>query len=418
MAKEEIITGLDIGSTTIRVVVGQVNPNDNKIHILGAAENSTEGVSKGSITSIEDAVSSISSALETVERMTGIPVEHAYIGINGSHITSQDSHGVIAVSKSDGEIREEDVERVIEAAQAVATPPNYEILHVIPRSFTVDNQKGIKDPIGMTGIRLEVDAQIIQGLTSQIKNLTKCIYRTGIDIDDLVVGVLASSESVLTKKQKDLGVAILNIGGATTSLLVFEEGDVLHSAILSVGASHITNDIAIGLRTSIDLAEKIKVEYGSALPDEINKREEINLGELDSREEGVVSQKHVAEIIEARCEEIFKMADKELQKIDRSGLLPAGIVLTGGGSKLSGLVEVAKKEFKLPAALGYPLNLGTTPVDKVNDLNFSTAIGLLYWGVTLNSRDGGSSGKIKIPKFSSVSDATNSMKKWFKTLIP
>lgn len=418
MAKEEIITGLDIGSTTIRVVVGQVNPNDNKIHILGAAENPTEGVSKGSITSIEDAVSSISGALEKVERMTGIPVEHAYIGINGNHITSQDSHGVIAVSKSDGEIKEEDVERVIEAAQAVATPPNYEILHIIPRSFTVDNQKGIKDPIGMTGIRLEVDAQIIQGLTSQIKNLTKCIYRTSIDIDDLVVGVLASSESVLTKKQKDLGVAILNIGGATTSLLVFEEGDVLHGSILPVGASHITNDIAIGLRTSIDLAEKIKIEYGSALPDDINKREEINLGDLDSREEGIVSQKHVAEIIEARSEEIFKMADKELQKIDRSGLLPAGVVLTGGGSKLSGLIEVAKKEFKLPAALGYPLDLGTTPVDKVNDLNFSTAIGLLYWGVTLNSKDGRSAGKIKIPKFSSVSDATNSIKKWFKTLMP
>jgi len=418
MAKEEIITGLDIGSTTVRVVVGQVNPHDNKIQILGAAENPTEGVSKGSITSIEDAVSSISGALEKVERMTGIPVEHAYIGINGSHITSQDSHGVIAVSKSDGEIREEDVERVIEAAQAVATPPNYEILHVIPRSFTVDNQKGIKDPIGMTGIRLEVDAQIIQGLSSQIKNLTKCIYRTGIDIDDLVLGILASSESVLTKKQKDLGVAILNIGGATTSLLVFEEGDVLHSAILPVGSGHITNDIAIGLRTSIDLAEKIKIEYGSAVPDEINKREEINLGEIDSREEGVVSQKHVAEIIEARCEELFKMADKELQKIDRAGLLPAGIILTGGGSKLNGLVEVAKKEFKLPSSIGLPLDLGTTAVDKVNDLNFSTAIGLLYWGAGFNAREGSSSSKISIPKLSSVSDTTDKMKKWFKSLIP
>jgi len=418
MAKEEIITGLDIGSTTVRVVVGQINPHDNKIQILGAAENPTEGVSKGSITSIEDAVSSISGALEKVERMTGVPVEHAYIGINGSHITSQDSHGVIAVSKSDGEIREEDVERVIEAAQAVATPPNYEILHVIPRSFTVDNQKGIKDPIGMTGIRLEVDAQIIQGLSSQIKNLTKCIYRTGIDIDDLVLGILASSESVLTKKQKDLGVALLNIGGATTSLLVFEEGDVLHSAILPVGSGHVTNDIAIGLRTSIDLAEKIKIEYGSALPDEINKRDEINLGDIDSREEGVVSQKHVAEIIEARCEELFKMTDKELQKIDRSGLLPAGIVLTGGGAKLNGLVEVAKKEFKLPASLGLPRDLGTTAVDKVNDLNFSTAIGLLYWGAGFDGREGGGGSKISIPKLSSVSDATDKMKKWFKSLIP
>ncbi|MBU0597553.1 cell division protein FtsA [Patescibacteria group bacterium] len=417
MAKEQIITGLDIGSTTIRVVVGQLNPHDKKIHILGASENSAEGVSKGSITSIEDAVSSISGALEKVERMTGVPLEHAFVGINGSHIASQDSHGVIAVSKSDGEIREDDVERVIEAAQAVATPPNYEILHVIPRSFTVDNQKGIKDPIGMTGIRLEVDAQIIQGLSSQIKNLTKSIYRTGIDIDDMVLGILAASESVLTKKQKDLGVALLNIGGATTSLLVFEEGDVLHTAILPIGSSHITNDIAIGLRTSIEIAEKIKVEHGSALPTEINKRDEINLEDLDSREEGVISTKHVAEIIEARCEEIFKLADKELQKIDRSGLLPAGVILTGGGAKLPGLVEIGKTEFKLPASLGYPLELGSTAVDKVNDLNFSTAIGLLHWGSGFHEK-GGEGKMISMSKFSSVSEATNRMKKWFKTLIP
>ncbi len=417
MAKEDILTGLDIGSTAIRIVVGQVNPNDRKIHILGAAEHPAEGISKGSITSIEDAVSSISGVLENVERMTGVPVEHAFVGINGGHIASQDSHGVIAVSKSDGEIREEDVERVIEAAQAVATPPNYEILHVIPRSFTVDNQKGIKDPIGMTGIRLEVDAQIIQGLSSQIKNLTKCIYRTGIDIDDLVLGVLATSEAVLTKKQKDLGVALLNIGGSTTSLLVFEEGDVLHSAILPVGSSHITNDIAIGLRTSIDLAEKIKVEHGSALPSEISKRDEINFEEIDSREEGVVSKKHVAEIIEARCEEIFKMANKELEKIDRAGLLPAGVVLTGGGAKLPGLIEIAKSEFKLPASLGSPADLGSTAVDKVNDLNYTTAIGLLYWGMSA-SMQLGEGRRMSMPRFSAVSDATSKMKKWFKSLVP
>jgi len=415
MAKEEIITGLDIGSTTVRVVVGQFNPADKKIHVLGASEQPTEGINKGAVTSIEDAVSSISGALEKAERMTGIPIEHAFVGINGSHITSQESHGVVAVSKADGEIKEEDVERVIEAAQAVATPPNYEILHVIPRSFTVDNQKGIKDPIGMTGIRLEVDAQIIQGLTSQIKNLTKCVYRTGVDIDDLVLGILAAAEAALSKKQKDLGVALLNLGGATTSLMVFEEGDVLHTAILPIGSGHITNDIAIGLRTSITLAEKIKLEYGSALPAEINKREEIDLSELDSKEEGVVSRKHIAEIIEARSEEIFKMVDKELQKIDRSGLLPAGIVLTGGGTKLPGLIEVAKKEFRLPASLGYPLELGSSAVDKVNDLNFSTAVGLLYWGVDLSEKEGS---RLSIPRFSSVSDVTSKMKKWFKSFIP
>ncbi|MDZ7798630.1 MAG: cell division protein FtsA [Patescibacteria group bacterium] len=414
MAKEEIITGLDIGSSYIRAVVGQKNPNDEKLHIMGLASQPSEGVSKGVVTSIEETVSSISQCLEKVERMTGIPAENAFVGISGSHINSQDSHGVIAVAKADGEIKEEDVERVVEAAQAVATPPNFEILHVIPRSFTVDNQKGIKDPVGMTGIRLEVEAQIIQGLSSQIKNLTKSVYRTGVDIEDLVLGVLASSESCLTKRQKNLGVALVNIGSSTTSLVVFEEGDVLHTKILPIGSSHITNDIAIGLRTSIDLAEKIKLEYGSALPDDISKREEINLGELEGGDNNKVSKKQVAEIIEARLEEIFKMIDKELQKIDRSGLLPAGVVITGGGAKLPGLIKVAKKEFRLPSSVGSPQEF-VSAIDKANDPAFSTAIGLVVWGLALREKGGFN---FSIPNFSSVSNVTKKMKEWFKSLRP
>lgn len=417
MAHEETFTGLDIGSSTVRVAMGQLGMPDG-VQILGAAEVPAEGLSKGSVTSIEDAVSSISKALEALERMTGIPVEHAFVGIGGTHITTQESHGVVAVSKADGEIKEEDVERVIEAAQAVATPPNYEILHVLPRSFIVDNQKGIKDPVGMNGIRLEVDAQIIQGLSAQIKNLTKCIYRTGVDIDDVVLGVLAASEAVLTKKQKELGVALVNLGATTTSVLVFEEGDVLHAGILPVGASHVTNDIAIGLRTSIDIAEGVKLQYGTALPEEVGKREEIHLDEFNEQENGVVERKHVAEIIEARCEEIFKMVEKELAKVDRSGLLPAGVVLTGGGAKLPGLVEIAKREFRLPAFVGVPQNIAQTPVDKVKDPSWSTAVGLVLWGASLATRGGTGSGGLGLPRFSSVADVTGKMKKWFKSLIP
>ena len=412
MAKEEIICGIDIGSSFIRLIVGQKNPNDEKIHVLGAAERVSEGISKGMVSSIEDAVTSISEALEQVERMTGIPIEHAFVGINGAHINSQDSHGVIVVAKADGEIKEDDVERVVEAAQAVATPPNYEILHVIPRSFTVDNQRGIKDPVGMTGIRLEVDAQIIQGLSGQIKNLTKCIYRTGVDIDDLVLSVLASAESCVTKRQRDLGVAVINLGSATTSLMVFEEGDVLHTKIMPVGSGHITNDIAIGLRTSIDLAEKIKLEFGSALPQDINKRDEINLSEIEGGENATVSKKHVAEIIEARLEEIFKMVDKELQKIDRSGMLPAGVILTGGGSKLSGMIEVAKREFRLPCSIGLPQEF-VSAIDKINDPSFTTALGLVLWGAGLEQKTG-----FSMPRFSSIQDVTKKMKGWFKSLLP
>lgn len=414
MSKGEVITGLDIGSTTIRVAVGQLNPHDHEMHIIGAAEHPAEGINKGIVTSIEDAVASISGAIDKAERMTGIPTERAFVSVNGNHILSQDSHGVVAVSKADGEIREDDVNRAIEAAQTVATPPNYEILHVIPRQFIVDGQAGIKDPVGMTTIKLEVDAQIILGSISQIKNLTKCVYRTGTDIQDLVLGALAASEAVLTKRQKELGVALINLGGLTTSVMVFEEGDVIHTKILPVGSGHITNDIAIGLRTSVDVAEEIKTRYGSALPDDIAKHEEIDLKEIDVNENVRVSRREVAEIIQARIEEIFSLVNKELKTINRHGMLPAGIVLTGGGSKLTGIVEVAKKQFYLPASIGMPRTFKTA-IDKIHDPVFATALGLVVWGENMTEH---TSSLSNLAKFSAVSDATHKMKKWFKSLLP
>jgi len=388
MPKEQIITGIDIGTTMIRCVVGQVNGRE--VNIMAAVEVPAEGVSKGVVTSIEDAVSSVSQVLEKAERLSGLPIEEAYIAISGPHIISEDSHGVVAVGKADGEIKEDDVERVIEAAQAVATPPNYEILHVIPRSFIVDNQTGIKDPVGMTGVRLEVDAQIIQGLTTHVNNLTKCIYRTGVDINDLVLGVLAASEAVLAKRQKELGVALINMGGSTTSLAVFEEGDILHTAVLPIGSIHITNDIAIGLRTSVDVAEELKLQYGSCDSEDTGKKQ-IDLSEISEIESGRVSHKQVVEIIEARVEEIFGLVDDELKKIERSGLLPAGVVFTGSGAKLNGLINYAKKELRLPASLSTNQGL-VSAIDKVNDLSFSTALGLVVWGFESQERQSG--GKI------------------------
>lgn len=416
MAKETIITGLDIGSTSIRVAVGSVGDQEQGLHIIGIAEHPAEGVSKGVVTSIEDAVSSVSEALVKAERMTGIPIEHAYIGMNGGDLKSEEGHGVIAVAKANGEIQEDDVERAIDAAQTVSTPPNHEILHVIPRSFTVDNQQGIKDPIGMSGIRLEVDAQIILALSSQVKNLQKVIYRTGIDIDDVVLGILASSEAVLSKRQKELGVALVNIGSSTTSLMVFEEGDVLHTAIIPVGAGHITNDIAIGLRTSIDIAEKVKLEHGTAISKDVSKHEEINLSDYSENESGVVSKKHVAEIIEARLEEMYKMIEKELEVCDRSGLLPAGIVFTGGGAKLPGVVDVAKQILKLPASIGMPHEKMVTAIDRARDPIFATALGLVAWGGVLMQEEGESRGVGQSMR--SIGDASSKVTKWFKSLLP
>ncbi|HLD21570.1 MAG TPA: cell division protein FtsA [Patescibacteria group bacterium] len=416
MTREDIITGLDIGSTTIRVVSGQVKIGSNgapAVHIIGAAESPAEGISKGSVTSIEDAVSSISAALEKCERMTGIPIEHAAVSVNGSHVIAQESHGVVAVSKANGEVGEDDVARVIDSAQSVATPPNYEILHVIPRSFSVDDQKGIKDPVGMTGIKLEADIQIIFGMTAHVKNLTKSIYRTGVDVDSLVVEVLAASESVLTKRQKELGVALVNFGGATTSIMVFEEGDVIHTKILPVGAGHITNDIAIGLRTSVDVAEMVKIQFGTALPEEVSKRDEIDLAKLDPNEQVIVSRKEIAEIIEARMEEIFKMIQNELRSINRDSKLPSGIVFAGGGAKLNGLIDMAKTHFRTSASIGVPNHI-LTAIDKVNDPVYATAIGLVLWGQGLERE----AGRSMSAHFSSVAKVTGKMGKWFKSLMP
>lgn len=385
--RETTICGLDVGSSTIRVVVGTASDTD-MVNILAAVETPSEGVSKGMVSSIDDAVSCVSQTLEKAERLSGVELKNVYVGISGNHIISQDSHGVVAVGKANGDIQEDDVERVIEAAQAVATPPNYEIIHVIPRSFAVDGQEGIKDPVGMSGVRLEVDAQIIQGLSSQIRNVTKCVYRTGLDISDLVLGVLATSEAVLTKRQKDLGVALVNIGAHTTTLAVFEEGDVLHTAILPVGSSHITSDIAIGLRTAIDIAESIKLDVGECRPSEVQRRDEIDLANYGAEESEMVSIKTIAEIVEARLEEIFSMVDKELANIDRSGMLPAGIVLTGGGAKLKGLVDMARDQFRLPASLGKPV-VDINAIEKAKDHAFSTALGLMLWGIELERAEQG-----------------------------
>jgi len=347
----------------------------------------------------------------------GQPINHAYVGVSGTHISTMESRGVIAVSRADNEVTESDVARVIEAAQAVATPPNYEILHVIPKFFTVDSQKGIKDPVGMTGIRLEVETKIVQGLSSQIKNLTRAVYRTGIEIDDLVLAILANAEACLTPRQKELGVALVNIGSATTSLAVFEEGDLLATYILPIGSAHITNDIAIGLRVSLELAEEIKLTYGQAMAKDVNKREEINLSEFDLKETGMANASYVAEIIEARMQEIFNLVDKKLMEIERSGLLPAGIVLTGGGAKMLGLIELAKKEFRLPASLG-ALHGVKTVIEKINDLNYTTAAGLLLWGYQFESQKKHPGGFIKNFNLSSFHDILDKAKNWFKSLIP
>lgn len=413
--RTEFIAGLDIGSTAIRAAVGQLvfgESFDPQLQIMAAIEVASAGVQKGVITSIEETVSSISNALEMIERLVGAPIEHVWIGVSGAHIICHDSKGVVAIARTDGEITEEDVERAVEAAKTVASPLNYEILHVLPRSYAVDGQIGIKDPIGMTGIRLEVDTKIIYGVTAHMKNITKTVYRTGIDIDDFVLSILAAGDVVASPQQKELGTIVINIGGPTTSLVVYEEGEIIHTAVLPIGSSHITNDLALGLKTSIDIAERVKVEYGHCVSNGIHKKDMIDLASLGSPDSEMLSRYYIAQIIEARVCEILEKVDDELQKINRSGLLPAGAFFIGGGAKIAGLVELAKKELHLPASLGYPLHLQSIS-DKISDPAFGPVIGLVKWGSKLyhGQRKKGAS-------FNVAGKIIEKIQKMFKSLVP
>jgi cell division protein FtsA len=330
------------------------------------------------ITDVDDVIKTVNDSVDKAEHMAGVQVKSAIFNIGGSDIGFQSSKGVIAIGKADGEVMEDDINRVISEAQIISLPMNREIVHVLAKKYRLDDQDNIKDPLGLKGVRLEVDALVIESSSTHVKNISKCAYQSNIEIDDLVLEPLAAAKSVLSKKQKELGVVLINIGGGTTSLAVYEEGDLIHTVIIPVGAGHITNDIAIGLRTSIDVAEKIKLEYGSAISRDTNKKEGIDLSQIDSQEEGVVSRYHVAEIIEARFEEIFMLVQKELKLIGKAGLLPSGAVLVGGGAKMTNAGELAKEILGLPVQIGFPLGLGGM-LNKVNDPSFATVAGLILW---------------------------------------
>jgi len=326
-------------------------------------------------------------------------------------LESLDSKGVIAIPNGN-EISEADVDRVLEAAQAVSIPSNRRILRIIPKAFSVDEQKGIKYPVGMTGIRLEVEAHLVTGLVPAIKNIEKCVHQAGVDIDDIIPNGLAAAEAVLSKRQKELGVVVIDIGSGGTSVVVFEEGTTLHTATVPVGGESVTNDIAIGLRTSIDTAEKIKIEYGSCNPDDINDRETIDLSLISKIDAQTVSKRHMAEIIQARYHEIFILVKDELAKINRDGMLPAGVVLTGAGVKMPGVIDLARETLNLPVQIGFPQNFEGV-VDKIDDPAYATAIGLALWG-----------SKFEGPRYSfdfrglKLGKTLQGVKNWAKSLLP
>lgn len=411
MPKERVLASLDIGSSKIRTVVAIAEGNGQEQSVpsvIGVGLSPSLGIRKGQVIDVEELIHNIISSLEDAERMAGVPVNHVFVGMSGSHIESFDSRGVIAVSGS--EITMDDVARVLEAAQAVSIPPNRRILHIEPKSYAVDEQRGIKNPMGMTGIRLEVEAHIITGHIQHVKNVEKCISQAGVDIDALVPATIATAEATLTKRQKELGVVVIDVGAGCTSVAVYEEGTILHSIGLPVAGESVTNDIAIGLRTSVDTAERIKVEFGSVLPQEIQERDMIDLSTISRIDTQTVSRRYMAEIMQARYFEIFSLVKAELARLGRSGMLPAGAVLTGGASKAPGVLDLARDVLGLPVQMGFPVDIGGV-IEKVDDPAYATALGTLIWGV----REGGqqsSMGNFQMKK------AVAQVGTWFKSLLP
>lgn len=415
--KNNLIAGLDIGSSFVKLAIGSMveSGRGEELQILGVAKVVSEGVNKGVFSSIEDVVSSVSSCLEQAERIIGAPIDTVWAGISGNKIIVQNSRGHAIVSKADNEITEQDVERAIETSKSIATPLNYEVLHVAPYGFSVDGQPGIKDPVGMTGVRLEVDTKIVLGQSSQIKNITRAIYRTGTEIEDVVLSILAEAELLLSNKQKELGVVLIDIGGQTTSLAVYEEGELLHTATIPVGSAHITNDLAVGLRTSVEYVEKIKLQYAECLSGVYSRRRgEIDLQDFGAPESEPFKLKDIDSIIGARVEEMMSLVERELRSVQKNGMLPAGAVFTGGGSKLPGITELAKNILRLPTAMGQPFGF-TSAMEKAADPSYSSAVGLVKYGSRIlyqNSSHGSwHSGK-------GVSKIKSAFKKAFKSIIP
>ncbi len=396
MAKPSLIAAIDVGSSKIATLIAQVNQEENKIHIVGASSSDSKGIRKGQIVNIEEAAQSIINSVEGAERMAGYNLAKSYVSIGGSHIASQNSTGVVAVAQPQGEITQQDVSRVVEAARAVSLPEAREIVHVIPREFSVDSQKGIKDPIGMTGVRLEVETHIITGSSTAIKNLAKCVGEVGCDIESIVFSGLAASYAVLSETERELGVILIDIGAGTTDIAIFVEGSLAYSSVLPIGAKNVTNDLAIGLRVSLESAEKIKIFLGQeskkpALPEKMEqgrekeeekeKKDELDLGKLNLPEDlRVASKKTLIDgIIKPRLNEIFQLVAQEIKKSGFAGLAPSGLVITGGGALTVGAVEAGKRILAMPVRVGMPSGV-TGLIDDIETPAFASSLGLILYG--------------------------------------
>ncbi|MDC1098318.1 cell division protein FtsA, partial [Gammaproteobacteria bacterium] len=373
----EVIVGLDIGTSKVLAVVAEVNDND-ELEVLGVGQHPSRGLRKGVVANIDSTVQSIQLAIEDAELTAECRISSVYAGIAGAHINSMNSSGVAAIKNRD-EVGAEDVERVLEAAQAQAIPNDQRVLHILPQDFIIDGQEGIREPIGMSGVRLEAKVHIITGAVSAAQNIVKCITRCGLEVEDMVLEQIASSYAVLDEDEKELGVCLVDIGGGTTDIAVFTDGAIRHTAVLPIAGDQVTNDIAVALRTPTQAAEELKKKYGSALVQLAPEGEMIDTPSVGERAPRKLARTTLADVIEPRVEELFLLVQAELRRSGFEELLGTGIVLTGGSAKLTGMVDLAEEIFHMPVRLGVPKYVGALS-DVVRNSSFSTAMGLLMFG--------------------------------------
>jgi cell division protein FtsA len=400
--RDNIIVGLDIGTTKICAIAGEVK--ESGIEVIGIGTHPSKGLRKGVVINIESTVQAIKKAVEEAELMAGCDISTVYAGIAGGHIKAFNSHGVIAVKEN--EISPSDIDRVIEAAQAVVIPPDREVIHVIPQEYIIDDQDGIQEPLGMSGVRLEAKVHVVTAGITSAQNIVKSVNRAGLDVADIILQPIASSEAVLTQDEEDLGVVLVDIGGGTTDIAIYHNGTLKHTGVISLGGNQVTGDISVGLRTPANEAEKIKKKHGCALVSLIPKEETIEVPSVGGRKPRVVSRQILGEIIEPRVEELFQLVNREIIRSGYDGIVASGVVLTGGTASLEGISDLAEQVFNLPVKCGLPSGISGL-VDIVNSPMYATAVGLVLYG-----KRHATSAQFRVGGKNNVGKLINKMKGW------
>jgi cell division protein FtsA len=406
---EETIVALDVGTTKICTLVAEVTP-ERELRIVGMGVAPSRGLRKGVVVDIEEATRAIAASVEKAEHLSGYHIDSAYVGIAGAHISSLNSRGVAAVSRGERGIIQDDIDRALDAARAVAIPQNRELIHAIPRGYVVDGQEGVRNPLGLRAFRLEVEAHIVTGASASIQNLVRCVQGAGVRVLDLVLQPVAAGEAVLTNAEKELGVVLLDIGGGTTDIAVFIDGSVWHTVVLAVGGNHLTHDLAVGLRTPFTVAESLKIEYGQTKPENVGEDELIDAAAFGDNSHRPVSRQRLVEIIKARTEEMLELILRELKRSGYDGLLPAGAVLCGGTADLAGIKEFSREVLDLPVRIGAPRDLEGL-VDAANNPAYACSVGLLRWGLRNAADDGRDPSRLR-------RGPVAKLRQWFETLVP